>query len=561
MFRIYLIIAAIVLSGMVPTLGVAAPPEYSQLDSKPYDPETEPDIDLFLSHWKESMPRHEHGALVVRDIFTPCTGDPLKPVARGAVLTEIKRFSHATLAPGSSTVPAALKDEQEILYIDAGRGTITSGGRTVELYEGVGILMPPNVEFTLTNTGGEPLGMYLIVEPIPEGFKPKKAMVVSDENKNPIGSATGHWCHIHKRLFTREDGLAVLVGMGPVWFDPMTMGQPHSHDEGIEEIWFSLKGASTILLGKELRAFPPGTAYKIPPNAMTPHSTINTGEKAVKVFWFMKSGAHKMLPYSNLDPKPFDPATEPDIDLFFSHWKESMPRHSFGSLIERDIFTPCTGDPMKPAVRGAVLTDIKRFSHGTLEAGASTTPSKLENEQVIFYVDQGRGTVTAGEKTAELYHGVGVLMPPGIEFTMSSTGSRSLTMYVIAEPIPAGFQPKTEMQVRDTNASPIHTSSGHWVHISTRLFTKEDGLATLLGLGPVWFAPMTMGQPHSHPAGVEEIWFSLRGEPTILLGKQLRPFHPGTAYKIPPNGTTPHSTINIADEPVEVFWMMKVPGN
>jgi uncharacterized cupin superfamily protein len=68
----------------------------------------------------------------------------------------------------------------------------------------------------------------------------------------------------------------------------MTMGQPHSHYPGEEEIWFLVKGDVTLLLGKQLRKLTPGMAYKIPPNGAVPHSNINTGAQTAKMFWFMR---------------------------------------------------------------------------------------------------------------------------------------------------------------------------------------------------------------------------------------------------------------------------------
>ena len=32
----------------------------------------------------------------------------------------------------------------------------------------------------------------------------------------------------------------------------------------------------------------------------------------------------------------------------------------------------------------------------------------------------------------------------------------------------------------------------------------------------------------------------------------------GAAFKIPPNGITPHSTINVSDKAVKLVWMMKL---
>ncbi len=267
----------------------AQAPDYSQLDPKSYDPETEPNIDMFFSSWQESMPQSVFGCLIERAIFTKWEGDPLSPTTRGKILNNFNRFSHGTLFPGATTKPSTLKDEQIVFYVDSGKGTIKAGNKTGNLYEGVGILMPPGIEFTMSNTGDDLLTMYIISEPLSPGFKPNKEMLVVDENDKPDVDARGHWCHIFKGLFWKKDGLSTITGMGPVWYDVMTMGQPHSHGEGNEEIWFALKGDINVLLGKQLRKMPPGTAYKIPPNGTTPHSNINTSDKPIKMFWFMKT--------------------------------------------------------------------------------------------------------------------------------------------------------------------------------------------------------------------------------------------------------------------------------
>jgi len=45
------------------------------------------------------------------------------------------------------------------------------------------------------------------------------------------------------------------------------------------------------------------------------------------------------------------------------------------------------------------------------------------------------------------------------------------------------------------------------------------------------------------------------------IGKQLRKLTPGMAYKIPPNGMTPHSNINTTDQTITLFWFMHIPTN
>ncbi len=272
---------------------------------------------------------------------------------------------------------------------------------------------------------------------------------------------------------------------------------------------------------------------------------------------FVVSGAFaQTLDFSQLDPKPWQAGVDPDPDMFMSSYQESHPRHVYGTLLERDILTPNDGDPLFPKTRGAVLTNLKAFCHGTLQAKNATEPATLKDEQRIFYVSGGKGVIETKKTRAELHEGVGVIVPPGIEFEFMNTGDSEMTMYILTERIPDGFKPKKDIVVNDENVIPFASSNVHWCHCYKGLFRKEDGLATLRGMGPVWFNPMTMGQPHSHPDGTEEIWFSLNGDIQILLGKQLRAFPPGMAYKIPPNGVSAHSTINVTDKPVKVFWFM-----
>ncbi|MFC1650130.1 hypothetical protein ACFL2X_01025 [Candidatus Latescibacterota bacterium] len=259
--------------------------------------------------------------------------------------------------------------------------------------------------------------------------------------------------------------------------------------------------------------------------------------------------------YSQLDPKPYDPATDPNIDMFISHWSESMPRHTHGSLIERDILTRSDSDPLKPEKRGAVLKYLSKFTFASLAAKNSTTPNTLSGEQYVFYVVSGMGKISAGGQTGELFDGVGVLMPSGIEYTITNLGDSQLNMYIIGEQTTADFVPNKEMLVRDENVMPINYSSGHWSNIHTQLFRPGDGFSTISGMGPVWYAPMTICQPHTHSEGNEECWFALEGDITVLLGKQIRKLPPGTGFKNPPSGKHPYGPINNTDSMIKLFYV------
>jgi hypothetical protein len=144
----------------------------------------------------------------------------------------------------------------------------------------------------MTNTGTEPITMYLVNEPIPQGFRPNADMLVKDENSIPIDPSMGHWVHIVKYLFEVPDGLGSLERILTVCIDPMTLPHPHSHPEGTEEVWMQISGETLAFIGKQLRVQPTDYGYLIPPNGNTPHSNINTSDKQAKFFYFARYQDH-----------------------------------------------------------------------------------------------------------------------------------------------------------------------------------------------------------------------------------------------------------------------------
>ncbi|MFC1693062.1 cupin domain-containing protein [Candidatus Latescibacterota bacterium] len=269
----------------------------NSLDGRPLNPEKDPDIDMFMGSWQNSIPYNTHGAITERAVFTKSTGDPLKPHKKAAVLKFANRFARATIDGFDSTTPTTLRGEQEIFYITSGKGIIKAGGKTHDLYHGIFLLVPANLEFTITNTGDELLEMYIINEPIPEGFRPNSELLVKDENTMPFrndGYLSVHWSHNGKNVFNVQDGLGTLELVNCLTFNAMTIGQPHSHEPGVEEVWAVVEGINLAFLGKEIRWQYPGTAYMIPPTGFTPHSNINTTEKPIKFLYYARFREHEL---------------------------------------------------------------------------------------------------------------------------------------------------------------------------------------------------------------------------------------------------------------------------
>ena len=259
-------------------------------------------VDMFMGDWRDSMPRHAYGSLVLRDILT--RGDNYAPPEPGAILQAINYLAYGRLQPGNSTVPTRLDHEQNVFYIAGGSGQITAGGKTAALRRDTAVFIPANLEFVMQNTGDADLTMYVVSEPTPGNFVPAKAMLVTDERQVSVRTpmvaspftlpgASGHWAHVVRDLFSRTDGLATIGDLITVEINPMTMGEPHPHNPGQEEIWTAIDGDSLAFLGTELRVQHPGMAYMIRPDQVMTHSNINDHDKPVKFLWFSSSSIKK----------------------------------------------------------------------------------------------------------------------------------------------------------------------------------------------------------------------------------------------------------------------------
>ena len=259
-------------------------------------------IDMFIGDWRDSLPRHVYGSLVLRDILT--RGDNYAPPQPGAILQAANYLAYGRLVPQDSTVPTTLDHEQNVFYVVGGNGEISAGGKTAALHKDIAIFIPANLEFVMKNTGNDDLTMYVISEPTPAGFVPAKQMLVADERRVEVRkpmyaspytlqNASGHWAHVVRDLFSRTDGLATIGDVITVEINPLTMGEPHPHNPGQEEIWASIDGDSLAFLGTELRVQHPGMAYMIRPDRNMTHSNINAGDTPVKFLWFSGSSIKK----------------------------------------------------------------------------------------------------------------------------------------------------------------------------------------------------------------------------------------------------------------------------
>ena len=511
------------------------------LDPSPIDPAKDPDIDMFLGDYRTAKPRTIHGSMVVRDILTKLEGpDRLHPTRRGAVLEVENWVSHVSVAPRATAKGRVPTDTRELYYVTDGVGKITVRGQSFDLKEGSSFILTPEFEFSLVNSGKVPLTFIARSEPLPNNYKPAETFTAP--NRLNADRRLGiHWAHIGNA------GIQTIA--------PYTIPQPHSHYN--EEIWIQVKGESVLSIGKHLRRQRPGMAIKVPPTGLTAHSSINLSNEPVQLMVAIQWGRGSEYDFAQLDNDPFDPAIDPDVDMFVGAWKDGFPRIMHGNLYFRDMLTTLQGDQVRPTRKGAVLTAANAVSYAQLEPNSTAhrIEGQLKDVQQIFVVDSGVGTISSGGKTTQLSKGMAFIITPGLDFQLTATGSNYMGFYVIGERIPAGVTPRSTLVVADHRDAPLTTRS--WVNKERPLLTQADGLLQYKSVTAAQTAPMAMSHPYSIPQGGEEIWIATNNDIDMLLGKQMRKLPAGTAFKVPATGKTANAKLNFTNKPADFIYLTK----
>ena len=284
-----------------------------------------------------------------------------------------------------------------------------------------------------------------------------------------------------------------------------------------------------------------------------------------QVWTHASGGNHFAGPRDIIYPTKLSPQ-DTRLNMYFGDWRDSEPQAMFGSLVVRNILTP--GDNLSPPFPGAVLEQARFLSYAKLAAGGRTTPSILNGLQIFFYVMEGEGEISAGGKTEPIHKGSAILVPEGLEFTLHNTGETQLSTYMIGDPTYPGFKPLSSFVIKDEDKLPHSKpatespftspgAGGHWAHITHSFFNSRNGLATVQGIITVEILPMTLGEPHPHLPGKEEVWCQIEGKSVAFVGPQVRMQHPGQAYILRPDGLTTHSNINFGepgDTPNKFLW-------
>lgn len=237
-------------------------------------------VDRFIGSWLHSETTITHGTLIERAILT--AGDPEHSGPPGAVLEFHKKLSLAVIEAGMHT-SSARHAEQEMLYVEQGKGELRSGNLSWPLHEGIAVLIPPHIEHQFYSIGEDRLEMALITAVYDSAVKLRNDILVRDRRDLPFAEAASVWNYDVQCLFGPPDGLHPNEDVLLVTMEPMTNSFPHSHSPHWEEVWLKLPpDSSYAFLGSEIRAQHPNEAFLAPPDGKTWHSVVNLTNKPLR---------------------------------------------------------------------------------------------------------------------------------------------------------------------------------------------------------------------------------------------------------------------------------------
>jgi hypothetical protein len=234
-------------------------------------------------------------------------GDPYHPGDDGAVLEYWKSLCAATLL-GNAGTPESQSADEQIWYVESGKGRLENGQGYWDLHEGMGVLVPPDTRYRLANSSDEPLQMLALNFSLDKKLTPRSGILVRDVHALPLPEHGSHWNYFGTNLFAPADGLNTNEVIAVVYMPPMTIAEPHAHIPHQAEVWVKLPPLSSyLMLGSDVREMPPNTAFLSPPNSQTVHSVINLnkaeGQKWLYLaHWVWDLGPLPILP--SIEPKP-----------------------------------------------------------------------------------------------------------------------------------------------------------------------------------------------------------------------------------------------------------------
>lgn len=260
-------------------------------------------------------------------------------------------------------------------------------------------------------------------------------------------------------------------------------------------------------------------------------------------------------PNAPRDP-PSNDATGVTIDQYIGYADRVIPHVAYDVMIKRTILSD--GDPNGRGAPRAVMPYHKEVA--LLEmAGHNVTPLSRFEEQHVFYVESGEGTLDDGKQVWDLKPGIAILIPPKLTHRFTATTDAPLKMLLTSQVMAPEDKVRADILVRDVAKLAFTERNVHWSNMAKYVFLGEDGLHDTDHYYIVYMPKWTIAGAHAHVPGVEEVWIKLTdGSAIMQLGSEIRPWPANSGFMVPPNGRTVHAAINNSDQMEAWFYFSRL---
>jgi mannose-6-phosphate isomerase-like protein (cupin superfamily) len=200
-----------------------------------------------------------------------------------------------------------------------------------------------------------------------------------------------------------------------------------------------------------------------------------------------------------------------------------------------------------------VVRSVARYGEVTIDPNGQCKEVSYPDEEQIYYVLAGHGTLSYGEKKASVKKDDFMYLPPQVRHGLANPTSSPLRFVVMGFNIPHGVSipaPPSELQIANANDVKLESVAGHPESTQYRLLLGgRKGTRDRLDCGIVVtslflmeFAPGGTNFPHHHDTA-EEVYLVLDGHGDIAAGggengiEGLHPSKAGDAYFFRLNST------------------------
>ena len=195
-------------------------------------------------------------------------------------LQGVARYGELTVAPGGTSATVSYPAEEQMYFIEEGRGTLLYGDEKVPVKKDDFLYLPVGTAHGVTNTSDAPVKVIVMGYKIPAGTKvePTPKLMLASAGEVPLQVLGSHGPTTQFKLLmgltsSTRDKLSSAYEMVSLFimdFAPGGTNIPHNH-RSEEEIYLLLRGSGDMVAGldadhKEVRhAVTAGAAFFIKP--------------------------------------------------------------------------------------------------------------------------------------------------------------------------------------------------------------------------------------------------------------------------------------------------------